>query len=145
MIYKIYSSINTESLESWIWTNHDVTDFNNFIQIKNVSNGKTITCFKRTIDDNFLRLYNDDKNRIQITPDDDVIIMNEYYRRKLEIETQKYYDLEIIKIKPYLRPFANWNHPNLQVQFVNRLTFVSILLGIISFLLGLISIIITVC
>lgn len=145
MKFTIYASISTESLESWIWTNFSSIDSNGYILISNPTNNKKIKCFKRTIDDNFLRIYND-KGRIRINPKDgNVIVINEYYRKQLNIETQHEYDLDIDKVRFTSRLFLNWHHPNSQVQFVNRLTLISILLGLLSLLLGIISIITIFC
>lgn len=145
MKFKIYASINTESLEPWIWTNFSAIDSNGFILIRNPTNNKKIKCFKRTIEGNFLRNYNDE-GRIRINTDDgNVIVINEYYRKQLNIETQHEYDLDIKKIRFISRLFLNWYHPNLQVQFVNRLTLISILIGLLSLILGIVSIWIIFC
>jgi hypothetical protein len=139
MKFKIYASLNLESIEPWIWTNYENPDYKGFIVIINPLNSKKIKCFKRKIDDNFLSNYNK-SDRCTIKPENDyVLVINEYYRNKLEIETKHDYDL-IVKNVSFLNPlFLNWDHPNPQVQYSNRMTVTSIMFGFLSLILAVIA------
>jgi hypothetical protein len=95
--YTIRPTIAEESLESWIWTNAENISENGFITIK--YNGKKIKTFKRTLDENFAETYNDKKKttKVNLTDGKSYIVMNEYYRKRLSIEKNKDYELEIKK------------------------------------------------
>lgn len=65
--YNIKPTIAEEALESWIWTNDASVSNKGFIVIKNPKNGNKIKTFKRTIDDNFINIYNQhNTNKIEI-------------------------------------------------------------------------------
>lgn len=134
MVFKIFASMNIDSLEPWIWTNFE-NNSKGYITIKNKSNGKKIKCYKRTIDDNFLKIYNElGEGRISIDLNKGyyAIVMNEYYRNRLQIKTQEDCELSIEKSGWLELLFLNWYHPNPQVQYGNRMSVFSILLGLIA-------------
>lgn len=130
--FKIYASMNLESLEPWIWTNYDEIDSNGYITITNNSNGKKIKCFKRTIDNNFLNIYNQEGRTKIDSPKDKIIVINEYYRKKLGTETQQECQLSIKKARCFDRLFLNLDHPNPQVQYGNQMAIWSLALGGLS-------------
>jgi len=138
--------MNVESLEPWIWTNYSKKGLFGYIVITNNLNKKKIKCFKRTIDPNFLNIYNQEgqgRNKID-TNQNRVLVINEYYRKKLEIETGREYDLSINKANYYYRLFLNLDHPNPQVQYGNRMALCSFAFGILSFILGILAIILAI-
>ena len=132
MKFKILASMYSESMEGWIWTNYNKPCTNGYILIKNPLNGKKVKCFKRMVDPNFLKRYNEDGKRCKINEGEDVIVMNEYYRNKLEITTKSEHELILKKICFLQYPFLNWSHPNPQVQFPNRATLIAMILAIPS-------------
>lgn len=138
--FKIFASMNIDSLEPWIWTNYE-NNSKGFITITNMSNGKKIKCFKRTIDDNFLKIYNKKgEDRIPIEKKERyAIVINEYYRNRLEIETQEKYSLSVSRSNFCELLFLNWHHPNPQVQYGNKMSIWSLALGIFSIILGIIA------
>ncbi len=139
MEFKIFASMNIDSLEPWIWTNYDEIDSNGYITITNSSNNKKIKCFKRTIDNNFLKMYNQE-GRIKIdSRNDKIIVINEYYRKRLGTETQQECQLTIKKAKYFDQLFFNLDHPNPQVQYGNRMALWSFVFGILSFILGILA------
>ena len=140
--YIIKATTIEDSLENWFWTNDD--SIKGIVKISNPVNKKSIVLFKRTIDKNFIIFYNS-KNTINIIePNKTMIIINEYYREKLEIEKNKVSKLEINNASYFNRLFnSNWNHPNPSVSLSYKLSLISLLLGVIfgvaSIILGFIS------
>lgn len=143
--YSIKASTIEDALENWVWTNDETV--NGFIRINNPENNKSITVFKRTIDDNFISFYNS-KKTINITNSDKpLIVMNEYYRLQLEIDKNKDCKLEIKKASFFDKYFnSNWKHPNPSVSLSYKISFISLFislfLGFISIALGIIPLLI---
>jgi len=144
--FTIRPTVSEEALEGWIWTNDTTIQTNGFIIIKNPINKKSIKTFRRTIDNNFQAFYNDrpHTNDINIESGETYLILNEFYRNYLDIERTGQVRLEIKK--------ANWwhilfkvhlAHPNPTVQFANRATIISIILGFLGLLLAIYSICLT--
>lgn len=140
--YLIKASTVEDALENWVWINDDSK--NGFIKIYNPKSKKYIIVFKRTIDNNFIDFYNS-KNTISIT---DIkahkIVMNEYYRKKLHLEKNISYSLELSKtnlVNRFLN--SNWSHPNPSVSLSYKLSFISLFLGVllsvVSIILGIVS------
>lgn len=143
--YNIKPTIAEEALESWVWTNDTSIPGKGFIIIKNPINGKKIKTFKRTLDDNFVKLYNQhNTSLINLANTTKYLIINEYFRDLLEVKKNEDIKLEIIKASNCQKIFLiHWNHPNPTVQFANRATLISIIIGIIALLLTIYSIYIT--
>ena len=144
--YNIKASTVEDALENWVWTNDETA--NGFIRINNPENNKSITVFKRTIEDNFISFYNS-KNTIKITdPDKPLIVINEHYRNELGLVKNKVCKLNIKKagfIDIHIN--SNWKHPNHTVSQSYKISiislFISLFLGLISIILGVISLIFT--
>ncbi|HZK94129.1 MAG TPA: hypothetical protein VFC67_07970 [Prolixibacteraceae bacterium] len=144
--YYIKPSAAEEALESWIWTNDTNVSGKGFIVVKNPKNGKKIKTFKRTLDGDFVRLYNDKHNTSNIVSENSVmyLVINEYYREILGIQKNTSIELDLSKANLCQKLFLiHWNHPNPSVQFANRATFISIIIGAIALLLTLYSIYMT--
>lgn len=117
-----------------------------FIVVKNPKNGKKIKTFKRTMDDNYIKTYNlkTITKNINISGDANYLVINEYYRELLEIPKNEIVELEIAKATFFQKIFLiHWTHPNPTIQFANRATLISILIGIIALLLTIYSTYIT--
>ena len=140
MYVKIYASLQIDSMEGWVWTNCKVVRGNNLVIITNLKNKKRIKCYKRTIDDNFEKSYNrKGEGRLKLDLNEDVIVMNEFYRTKLKVNTKCHQDLDIRSAKWSERIVTNWNHPNPQVQYSNQMGVWAMLIAILSLLLALFS------
>jgi hypothetical protein len=137
MTYNIKPTIAEEALESWVWTNDTSVPSKGFIIIKNPTNGKKIKTFKRTIDDNFVLLYNQhNTNQIDINKPITYLIINEYFRDTLGVRKNEEIELEISKANIFHKLFLiHWCHPNPTVQFANRAMVISIIIGAIALLL----------
>lgn len=145
-LYQIRPTFSEESLESWIWTND--ADDNGFIIVKNICNRKKIKTFKRTIDENVMKRFNENQtssNRIDLNDGKHYMIINEYYRKQLNINKNEEYLLNVRKAtfidKIFIIP---WTHPNQTVQFGNKATIWALLIGLIALLLTIYSLLITI-
>lgn len=143
--YTIRPTVSEEALESWIWTNDDCVSSKGFVVIRNLENKKTIKTFKRTLDENFEKIYNERNTfKIDLNSGKLYLVINEYYRTILGVEKHQEIDLQIGIAKWYQRLFRiHWSHPNPTVQFANRATLMSIIIGAIALLLTFYSIYIT--
>ncbi|MBK8154672.1 MAG: hypothetical protein IPK61_17605 [Saprospiraceae bacterium] len=144
--FNIKPTIAEEAMESWVWTNDASISSKGFIVIKNPTNGNKIKTFKRTIDDNFVKIYNQhNTNKIEINSDKTYLILNEYYRDILGLDKNIDIKLAVTKATFLEKIFlVHWTHPNPTVQFANRATLVSILIGIVALILTIYSIYITI-
>lgn len=140
--YSIKASTVEDALENWVWTNDET--INGFIRINNPENNKSITVFKRTIDENFINFYNA-KKTINITdPDQPLIVINEHYRNELGLVKNKVCKLNIQKASFFEKYFnSNWKHPNPTVSLPYKISIFSLFLGLISIILGVMSLIVT--
>ncbi len=140
--YQIMPTIAEESLESWIWTNDTNVSTNGFIVIHNPKNGKSIKTFKRTIDNNFVKNYaTHNTNEIELDNGKKYLIINEYFRIILGVQSNSEMLLEIKRANCFQKLLLiHWSHPNPTVQFGNRATIFSIIVGAIALLLTIFSI-----
>ncbi len=140
--YKIYPTLSSESIEGWVWTNDTDIQSNGFISIKNPLNGRSLRTFKRTIDENFIKIYNDSKITNKIETDELKIVMNEYHRNKLDLNKSDTVDLTIVKSSWFAKYFWNsWDHPNPYVSFSNKVTLYSFLITLVSLLVTIIALV----
>lgn len=136
----VLAALSSETLDSWVWSNNSsIGNRNKLIKIVNPKTGNSIIVFKRNIDKNFEMYYNDkSKNTENIKFDEKInyLIINEYYRNKLDLYTKEAFDLEIVE-PHFFESIVNfqWTHPNPAVQQTNRITLLSILLAILSIIL----------
>lgn len=140
--YSIKASTVEDALENWVWTNDETA--NGFIRINNPKNNKSITVFKRTIDENFINFYNSKRTKNITDLYKPLIVINEYYRKELGIEKNKTYKLNINEASNFEKYFnSNWKHPNPTVSLPYKISIISLFLGLISIILGVMSLIVT--
>ena len=121
MKYTVRPSLYSEALESWVWLSNN--NLSGFIKITN-------------FDDNFIKKYNDSDNTFKINNKENYIILNEYYREKLQVE--KHNDVQLlIKKQNWVDIFFknNWNNPNPLIQNTVRVSVISLFIGLIALLL----------
>ncbi|GEM_PF-3566001 len=143
--YTIRPSISEEALDSWIWTNDESLTFKGFIVIKNPANRKHIIAFKRSLDENFVKIYNDRyTNKINLKSDTKYLVINEFFRDALGIEKHQELELEIARASFLRKLFIiHWTHPNPTIQIAYRATTTSILISILALALTIFSICLT--
>lgn len=145
--YYIKPTIAEESLEFWIWTDNEDISINGFITIENPKNNKKIKTYKRFLDKNYIEYYNSRPGTSNIvnTESTHYLVINEYYRTILGIPKNENVELNINKASWWDKiSLIHWTHPNPTIQFANRATILSAILGIASIILGIIALVLTV-
>lgn len=144
--YEIKAALSTDAMESWIWSNDPDITSRGFIIIKNSINGNKLKAFKRSIDANYIRMYNQ-ANTVSIVDQSNnlILIMNEYQRNRLSVTQNNSFELSI-------KPASTWDklfrihlyHPNPTVQYANRATILSCILAVVALILTIYSLILTI-
>lgn len=102
----IKPTLAEEALESWIWTN-DRSVASTTIIVRNPTAKKKIIIYKRTMDENFVKLYNShNTNKIIFDNTTKYLVISEYFRDQLEIRKNEKIELEIFKANIFQRLFA---------------------------------------
>ena len=129
---KIRASLKTDSMEGWGWISKQLINENGFYKIEN-PNKKKIICYLRIIDNNFIKNYNLGSTN-KIKKKDNTLIINEYYRNRLNVsQSNESYELKFKKCSSLKKFFSfDYLHPNPYVRQNSKLTILSIILGIIS-------------
>jgi hypothetical protein len=140
-MYRVLVALRQDMNEGWVWlSDGEFNEPRSIIRITNKENGKRIFCECLQIDDNFLKEYNQ-PHRISIKKDDNVIVMNEWYRRQLGgIEPKATHNLEICAANNFWGRFmASVGHPQVVVRLATWLALISVALGFIGVFLGVAS------
>jgi hypothetical protein len=139
MKYRIFAALHEEATEGWVWLATPPTEPHRLIILKNLElkSRPTVYCEARSIDDNFLKFYNDRKHTFRIDEGnyDDVLILGDWYRQALGIPaTGVAVDLEVQQPRnpfwPTLR--AGSQHPDTTVRLANRLGLLGAWLGLLG-------------
>ena len=138
--YRIFVSKKEEDFENWFWSNDK--NIEGFAKIFNPLNKKSIVIYKRDMDDNHIDDYNKRESTYNIKKEELSIVLNEFYRKKLEIEKNQKLKL-VIKNASFVDKifYSNWSHPNPTISMSYKINITSILLGLISLILGVLSLI----
>lgn len=137
---KILASIKTDAMEGWGWIKSSVVKENGFYKIHNIINKKHATCYLRIIDDNYIGDYNPRSKTLKIKEEDKVLVLNEYYRKKIGLNKNETYEIDFSKIRWYhLSRLFDFSHPNPYIRQSGRLAFVSLLLAILGIVLAILS------
>ena len=164
--YLILPALNAESLETWVWC-RDAREHKGFVVIKNKTSGKKITVYQRRIDENFIRNYNkrvteiinekkedstttSSQTPLEIPKDEsqNCLIINEFYREQLDMNTGLYKETEL-----YIKKANWWNklwmlfkpHPHPTVRIASYVALVALILGIIPFIWSISKIAVFIC
>lgn len=143
--YKILASQKEDINSPSIWILDKDIDSRVLCKIS-VDKGNSVWVDVQTIDDNFINNYNGNPNTLNIKEKEPTIVINEWYRKKLNIKTKTYYDIKICPNKcgflyPIRQMQAALQHPDNSVRICADLTMISVVLGLIGLALGIISLI----
>ncbi|MDK2081417.1 hypothetical protein [Aliarcobacter butzleri] len=132
MKYKIFAALENDISQGVIWGNDKKFKNRTIVRIKNSCN--TVYCEYLYIDKNFLKKYNESKNTKEIDIDTPSLVINGWYRSKLNIETQKEYDsLEIKCANGYWGSLrASLGHPQVSVRLGTWLGIIGVILGVVG-------------
>lgn len=106
------------------------------VKITNNANGKKVYCEFYLIDKNYMENYNTRPKTVKIKPQQEVVVLNNWYRSRLCInETQKKYSLTIRSVNRVVGSvMLNSGHP----QSIVRMAF---WLGVLGAVLGFLGVI----
>lgn len=140
MKYRIYPSLYSEIRMGIVWTTSSEIEAN-LIKIKNPKNGKSIIVAHRSIEDNYRKIYNssDNTNRLNSFINSNQIIIDEYYRKKINISKNSDVELLITPVKSsqlwsnlsYLK-----NHPNEVIKITYWFTFLTFLFTLFTYIVS---------
>ena len=144
--YVIRPTLAEEALEPWVWATSEINTSNGFIKIENPLNGNKIVVFKRTIDENFIETYKNKPRTIPINSTGNYLIINEYYRKKLQVGSGNEIDLLVKNANWWDKIyFMHISHPHPTVQYANRMTILAFLMGIVGLVLAILPFVKSTC
>jgi len=128
----VYASLAEDINNGWAWLPEKIVGQRNVIKLKNSDSGKSVFCEALQIGDNYLARYNDGGRTNKIKNKSSSIVLNEWYRKKLGIETtQKEYSFEVEVVdNPWGHIRASLHHPQIVVRIAVELAILSVILGI---------------
>lgn len=131
---KILASIKTDAMEGWVWICPTLISENGFYKIENLDTNKKVFCYLRIVDENFVSQYNSSQRTFKLNKEDNSVVINEFYRKKLGIaKANMDYNLEITEAGWYSKYLSfEFSHPNPYVRQSSRLTLISFFIGIIA-------------
>lgn len=140
MKYRIYPALNSEIRMGIVWTTSSEIE-TNLIKITNPTNGKSIIVAHRSIDKNYRKIYDssDYTNRLDSVINPNQIIIDEYYRKKINISKNSDVELLITPVKSsqlwsnlsYLK-----NHPNEVIKITYWFTFLTFLFTLFTYIVS---------
>lgn len=142
----IRAALHEESTNGWIWCNKQANlRPRSLVKIENLSNGRSVVCEHREIDDYFLDTYNNRKaNSVDpLQLDGNPMVMSFWYRSALGIETiGSCEDLKLYPAPKYLGELrAGAEHADPAVRLGTRVGVLSLWLGLDGLALGALSLI----
>jgi hypothetical protein len=127
--YTIFHALHPEVRTGDCWNNE--RKGSRLLRISNPKSNSIIVS-NRKIDENFIKHYNNSENTKEIKMTDDILILDEHYRKILKVKPQEKVELEIEEVNKYslLRFKYLHQHPNDSVQIAFWLAFISILISL---------------
>jgi hypothetical protein len=134
MKLRVFASLAEDINNGWVWLPESVTPKRVVVQVRNLGNRRSVYCEALPIGTNFITRYNHAGNTIAIENSGSCIVLNEWYREKLGIQsTQIEHDFEITTAdNPYGHFRASLSHPQIVVRLAMELAIVGLVLGIIG-------------
>ena len=139
MKYTIYAALREDINSGWVWISTPHLPQRSIVRIVNRQDNKEIYCEALQIDENFLRLYNEDTStRIPIADVSSALVMNEWYRKQLgNLKTQEDCELSVTVTNDYCEKIkACHYHPQIVVRIATHLGILSVVLGVVSIALS---------
>lgn len=148
MEYKVYAALIEDLNQGWVWI-HDPnltasSELRPIIRITTPKLLKAVYCEALYIDPNYVDYYNEKKSTYKITFGDRIIVINEWYRKKLGnirtyAKTNKEEELGIeICDNVFWQIMACLQHPQVVVRIATWLGIIGVVLGVIG-IVGLIK------
>lgn len=137
MKYKIYPALHSEIRKGNVWSTFQTDSY--LVKIKNLENNKSIVVAHRFIEDNFKNIYQKHINNNNKLEGNSIIVIDEYYRKKLNIFTRTDFDLEIKPVKRFsIRGNLSYlkNHPDEVVKITFWFAFLTFVFSLFSYVIS---------
>ena len=135
MEYETFAALHEEETEGWVWIATPIVEPHRLIRVLNEGTHRKVYCECRTLDRNFVKLYNDRPHTRKIDETDfaDTLVLNDWYRSALGIgRSHGKVQLQIVQsTNPFWAALrAGSQHPNPGVRLGNRLGMLGTWLGL---------------
>ena len=134
MKLRVFASLSEDINDGWVWLPESVVPKRVVVEIRNFDNKKSVYCEALPIGKNFVKRYNRSDDTTEIKNSDSCIVLNEWYREKLGIDsTQTEHEFKVTTAdNPYGHFRASLAHPQIVVRLAMQVAIVGLVLGIIS-------------
>lgn len=118
------------------------------VKIRNVNSesGKFVFCEVVSMGNDFVRNYNNSEYRIHIDDKKNSVVMSEWYRDKIGVKSQEFYNFEIRQAcRLQSGMHASFDHPQVVVRAAVTLGAISVVFGAVGFVLGVLGLFLGLC
>lgn len=134
MKLRVFASLADDINNGWVWLPESIVSKRIVVRVRNLDNNKSVYCEALPIGKNFVTRYNRADNTVEITNPDLCIVVNEWYREKLDIASTG--TVHEFKVTPADHPYGHFRaslaHPQIVVRLAMELSIVGFVLGVIS-------------
>ena len=122
-MHRVLAALTRDMNEGWVWLSNAGLESRSIISIKNKTNNKKVFCECLEIDENFIKEYNSSDRTNTFQENENVIVMNAWYRKRLGgIAKNREHDLEIRSADNFYGKIrANTGHPQVIVRLATWL------------------------
>ncbi len=125
--------------QGWAWLGLQGFPQRGIVRLRNLNNGKHVFCEMLHIDSNYIHRYNQARRKTIVTPQA-AIVLNEWYRTRLDISKGAEVDLDVISANTaFGRLRASLTHPQIVVRLATHLALWSVVLGAVGLVFGAIG------
>lgn len=131
---RIVASLADDINAGWVWLPEGLLAERSVIKIYNCDTRRAVYCESLPIGENFITRYNESHNTKGITDSEDIVAMNEWYRKRLGIRApQVEHDFKItVADNPFGHLMASVHHPQIVVRLAMELAILGLVLGAIG-------------
>ncbi len=136
---KIYAAETADVNQGWVWLGGSDLPNRSIVRLSAGDTRKSVYCEVLSIDDNFLRAYNQPP-RNQITEQRSALVAAQWYRERLGVEPGTEAEIEVRPANCICGKIrACLDHPQVVVRLAVILALYSVALGLIGLVLGVIA------
>lgn len=130
----VFASLSEDINNGWVWLPEAFIPKRIVVKVQNLDNKKCVYCEALPIGNNFVKRYNNADGTYKIEDPNSCIVLNEWYREKLGIDSTQIE--QKFKVTLADNPFghfrASFSHPQIVVRLAMELALIGLILGIIS-------------
>jgi hypothetical protein len=145
MQYRILVSLTDDMDKSVAWVqNSDIVE-RCIGSIRNATSRRRVWLELRAVDANYRKNYGDRPVTVAIRVNEPTLVLNEWYRRRLGVDTNGQHDLDIKEftgnlVMRLLRGFQiGFGHPDSNVRCATQAALIGLFLGGLGLVLGIVS------